>query len=399
MFKYWVCFNSNIFHNNFLFLKTEEPLCKSAGIKFCLSKNIPISSEFLKMVKSPLVDFAAKGKIFERIIALNIYKLSQVHVSNLFDDKLWKAKFEGLKFPEFKGILLDAPLSLIESPNYDWIVLPEEKAGPDIIALPLIISIKTTQDKHIDPAQCKEAIRTTDPYKFYFNKNGFEPGTHTKAVISNLKMLNMFEYPIGRIRIELPQPHPDFFQSNCVENYWKTPYFTKLMNDIFQNISYETIIELINGFYQDFSTTSFFKHLENIVYDEFFDVSTIQNGTFLKKLVSDPLNKNLFWKSFQEFSKSKKQIELTFTPLTKTTHSHTMEDFPQFFFIQTILIFVSNLLGYDKEALNKERIDKHGAWLRVVSPKLVPIQSLLICLAIDHNNINPILEHLYEVWK
>jgi len=403
----------------------KEPLCKNAGIYFCLEKRYPILKEYLDIIKNANLSQSTKGHAYEFVVALNIYFLTNQNivppdVKDLFkNDLTWKNTFNDTKFPKFKGILVDAPISILSN-RKEWIIIPEENAGPDIIALPLSISLKTTTKDCVDEESCKIGIRTTDPYKFYFTKDGFQ--TNIKILESLQVLSEISDKPLGRIRIDIPESHQKYEQSPSNNNYWNIPYFKTWTKYFNPTIELNELYALIDSFYANIKNTSFYYYLQKLLdnYD-YQKLITVNENHILFSLAKDPtLNQSLI-ESFQKFSNppsstkkedssstEKEDSSKLTSPLTlkqslidsfqkcsrltynpPSTGKKEVEDFPQFLFIQTLEILFQNIISRNDVA--QLRSDHTDSWLQQIDFKW--IKSAVVTLGKDNNN--PLLKDIF----
>ena len=113
----------------------EEPACINAGLNYFASVG------FNPFFNTHISKFEASigGYIEQYSLALKLFQLGGVDKKLLFEHQEREDLTKGEKFPQWKGILVKAPL-IADLPDY--IFIPANHAGPDIIAANEIYSIK-----------------------------------------------------------------------------------------------------------------------------------------------------------------------------------------------------------------------------------------------------------------
>ena len=159
-----------------------EPLVHSAGLTFfARNPDASFQQELLKRffhdphAPSP----QSRGKLLELLVALNMFQ-DPCRLKNLQD---WGTITQTVKLPEksFLGILRGVHLTndRVALSQFDlaagrYIVLPDEHAGPDVLANPFIFACKYSEASSLQVVakESRKAIRTVDPTKFYCTKSG-----------------------------------------------------------------------------------------------------------------------------------------------------------------------------------------------------------------------------------
>ena len=192
-----------------------EPMVLSAGVTFCLiSPNLDIANVLVeKLNDQTTTDPQHRGKLLEFLIAARLHELP----GRLMDLPDWP---EGMKLPRHAplgvlvGVLLTDPrlkfAALDQCPargEVYWLSLPENEAGPDLVAPRMLFSMKTTSSNDkVSSEESKKSIKTTTPSKFYTDLYGvaLKGAAWTRKYKETQEAVKKWKGPIVRVRVELP---------------------------------------------------------------------------------------------------------------------------------------------------------------------------------------------------
>jgi hypothetical protein len=178
-----------------------EPMVIEAGLTFGAASGTMMECLVSRLVnRDPAITAQMRGKLLETIVAFWLYSLRDTPCSNVFPNRTDS-------FPKFRGIRVDRAIS---DDCKDWVLMPENIAGPDIIALPAYCSVKWSDSGQISSDETNKSIRTSDPEQCYFAKDA-EPKAGTQSAAKReaaLPLLRTLSGGLCRVRIELPQPAP-----------------------------------------------------------------------------------------------------------------------------------------------------------------------------------------------
>jgi hypothetical protein len=136
-----------------------EPLVLEAGVLALIADNCLTEVCIRRMTREEATP-QERGKALEFLLAALVFSLRGKPVC------LFIRGISG-DFPLFKGIRVDVPIT---SSLEDWILLPENVAGPDCVCKPLIVSAKWSDATQIVAEESSKSVRTCDPEKCYFAK-------------------------------------------------------------------------------------------------------------------------------------------------------------------------------------------------------------------------------------
>lgn len=178
-----------------------EPMVVEAGLTFGAASGTMMECLVKRLVnRDPAITPQMRGKLLETIVAFWLYSLRETPCSNVFPGRKDS-------FAKFLGIHVGRSIS---AECKEWVLMPEESAGPDIIALPAYCSVKWSDSGQISSSETKKSIRTSDPEQCYYAK-GAAPKVGTQSTAKRetaLAALRTFPEGLCRVRIELPRPAP-----------------------------------------------------------------------------------------------------------------------------------------------------------------------------------------------
>jgi hypothetical protein len=182
-----------------------EPLVMSVGLTACAENKVNMIAHLEARFQDCNESAQDHGRLLELMLAWR-----------LFEDPRRLHHSLKLKQPpasSYLGILIGVPLDdprVTFDGGASWIILPEEQAGPDVIAFPFVASCKYTSRKDAVPADAsRESMRTSDISLVYSSKTRKtikKDGAHclyasrgkvSRAAVKNKEMI--------KVRVEVPQ--------------------------------------------------------------------------------------------------------------------------------------------------------------------------------------------------
>jgi hypothetical protein len=194
-----------------------EPLVLSAGLTFCLKHpGLDIAANLLAKLNDVTSDSQHRGKLLEFFVAARIFQSP----ARFMDLPGWPVTVQLPKRRPF-GVLVGVPLTdprlnfaaFDQCPppgaNY-WLALPENQAGPDLVAPRMLFSMKTTSKDQVSSEESKKSIKTTTPSKLYTGSGGaaLQGRAWTEKFEETQKAIEQWKAPIVRVRVELPACSP-----------------------------------------------------------------------------------------------------------------------------------------------------------------------------------------------
>eukprot|EP00005_Dracoamoeba_jomungandri_P002508 CAMPEP_0174254992 /NCGR_PEP_ID=MMETSP0439-20130205/4320_1 /TAXON_ID=0 /ORGANISM="Stereomyxa ramosa, Strain Chinc5" /LENGTH=262 /DNA_ID=CAMNT_0015336927 /DNA_START=1598 /DNA_END=2386 /DNA_ORIENTATION=+ len=242
-----------------------EPLVINAGIHMFL-RYFPnyLAQKFLDVLHdSTAFGASQRGKVLEYLIAIRLYQKSNCRIGQWWrkiqeeiesldpndNQPLVNAlnKLQSYRLPDFKGILigvsLDDPRVKLMERNSDWIIMPENKAGPDIIAGPMIISCNyNTRDFGYDPT-----VSSSNPNNLYCLRKGArdvlpKKGKWCQLALFCKSQVAKWDTPCFRVQIEYP----------CLESSSQSPTTSLQLLQNNQSRKYDLQIHLTGDNIDDY---------------------------------------------------------------------------------------------------------------------------------------------------
>lgn len=200
-----------------------EPVVHTSFLNFCKKADVDLVQQ------SKSISGYETGKQLELAIAYSLMQNTNPFVEC---EGINIPKDIQLKNKQYMGILVNAKVTnpLIQFDQFGkegkqqcWIGMMEDQAGPDILASPFIISAKH-YNRSVEAKECKKAIRTTHPLRFYTksgekgneelgklypDKKCGDPHQYTKLHNEVVHSVQSWTKPIVRIRVELPNAASD----------------------------------------------------------------------------------------------------------------------------------------------------------------------------------------------
>lgn len=195
-----------------------EPLVLSAGVSFCMEHpGLDIAADLLaKLNDVTTSDPQHRGKLLEFLVAARVYESP----ARFMKVQGWPATVQLPKHRPF-GVLVGVPLTdpRLNFGAFDqcpprsaiyWLALPENQAGPDLVAPRMLFSMKTTSNDHVSSEESKKSIKTTTPSKLYTGSGGaaLQGQAWTQKLKETQKAIENWKAPIVRVRVELPACSP-----------------------------------------------------------------------------------------------------------------------------------------------------------------------------------------------
>lgn len=195
-----------------------EPLVLSAGVSFCMEHpGLDIAADLLaKLNDVTTSDPQHRGKLLEFLVAAQVYKCPD----RFMEVQSWPATVQLPKHRPF-GVLVGVPLTdpRLNFSTFDqcplpgavyWLALPENQAGPDLVAPRMLFSMKTTSNDRVSSEESKKSIKTTTPSKLYTGSGGaaLQGQAWTQKLKETQKAIENWKAPIVRVRVELPACSP-----------------------------------------------------------------------------------------------------------------------------------------------------------------------------------------------
>jgi len=189
-----------------------EPMVINAGLDFALTKGIDLAKEYLLEVLHS--EPTRAGKALEFLVAIRIFQNKGKELGEMWPHLAEHESKEvknlaKLKIPEFKGILvgaslLDKRLNMSNREQAEYIVLPHNHAGPDVVAWLLWVSCKFSHAVQISAKERKKSARTSNPNAAYRNKNGVpRDGKWREHHDAFACIVESWKQPCLRMRLEL----------------------------------------------------------------------------------------------------------------------------------------------------------------------------------------------------
>jgi hypothetical protein len=152
-----------------------EPLVFIALLNFCRGQAIDVAAPLVKSFQNDMLSSnpVAAGRLLERIIAVRL-----LYTPAAFNDLLDRSMVPRVP-TQYRGIViglrLDSHLVNLSAFTNDvspYIILPENNAGPDVLASPFVIGCKVTADDGLKPAVVAKNKRTTHLMRLYRKAGG-----------------------------------------------------------------------------------------------------------------------------------------------------------------------------------------------------------------------------------